>query len=144
MAGISGNTVRDIEHRHTLNPAYLTLKKLAKALNVDLPDIKEGHAKWQRQGSGPMKERREEKRNRAINFVVSLSQMQLIVLGLLAQGYTNEKIAKELRLSLKTVKNHLSRAYQKLKVGKGEDPRTLAVVLYMLAFEQGQREKHLH
>jgi DNA-binding NarL/FixJ family response regulator len=38
------------------------------------------------------------------------------VLSLIAQGRTNEEIAKELVLSLKTVRNHVSNIFSKLQV----------------------------
>ena len=38
------------------------------------------------------------------------------VLALIAQGRTNEEIAKRLVLSLKTVRNHVSNIFSKLQV----------------------------
>ena len=138
IAGVSDGTVSDIECHRTFNPTHSTIKKLAKALNVDPSEIEESRPRWQQQCNDPMTDLISEKRGRAINFVESLSKMQLRVLNLLARGYLNEKIANELGIRHKTVKIHIGNIYGKLKPEEGEYPRTLAVVFYMLAFEQGQ------
>ena len=46
----------------------------------------------------------------------SLSNQEKRVLALVADGKTNKEIAAELKLSDKTVKNHLSNVFQKLQV----------------------------
>jgi DNA-binding NarL/FixJ family response regulator len=53
-----------------------------------------------------------------------LSAREQEIVGLLAEGLDNRQIADRLILSEKTVKNHLSRIYEKLKVAN----RTQAVV----------------
>ncbi|MFS8582306.1 MAG: response regulator transcription factor [Limnochordales bacterium] len=49
-----------------------------------------------------------------------MSARELEVLCLIAKGYTNQEIARRLFISPHTVKNHVSRIYQKL----GMDDRT--------------------
>lgn len=45
-----------------------------------------------------------------------LTEREVEVLGLIAQGRTNEEIAHHLTLSLKTVRNHVSNIFSKLQV----------------------------
>lgn len=52
----------------------------------------------------------------SIESTVLLSERELEVLNLLAQGYTNKGIAEMLFLSLNTVKTHTSNIYLKLEV----------------------------
>lgn len=54
-----------------------------------------------------------------------LSAREVEIIGLLSQGIDNREIADRLILSEKTVKNHLTRIYEKLKVSN----RTQAVIL---------------
>ncbi|ROS75324.1 response regulator transcription factor [Cellulomonas sp. PhB143] len=54
---------------------------------------------------------------------VSLTARELEVLGLVAEGRSNEAIARELFLSVATVKSHLAHVYDKLGAGS----RTAAV-----------------
>lgn len=56
--------------------------------------------------------------------VEPLTARELEIVGLLGEGLDNREIADRLFLSEKTVKNHLTRIYEKLKVGN----RTQAVV----------------
>ena len=48
--------------------------------------------------------------------VASLTEREVEVLQLLARGYTNARMAKELFIGEQTVKNHVSRIYAKLGV----------------------------
>ena len=50
-----------------------------------------------------------------------LSAREAEVVGLIAAGYTNGRIAAQLFLSEKTVKNHVSKIYAKLGVGSRSD-----------------------
>ena len=52
-----------------------------------------------------------------------LSDREIEVLQLLAQGHSNQQIADQLFVSLNTIKTHISKIYQKLNVSK----RTQAV-----------------
>ena len=45
-----------------------------------------------------------------------LTEREVEVLGLIAQGRTNEEIALHLTLSLKTIRNHVSNIFSKLQV----------------------------
>lgn len=56
-----------------------------------------------------------------------LSEREIQVLNLVAKGYTNKNIAEELFISEKTVKNHITNIFRKLKV----KDRTEAVVQAM-------------
>ena len=54
---------------------------------------------------------------------LELSKRELEILGLLAQGHSNQEIATELFVSLSTVKTHLQNLFEKLEVKR----RTQAV-----------------
>ncbi len=56
----------------------------------------------------------------------SLSDKERAVLDLLAKGYSNQKLATELEISLNTIKYHLRSIYEKLNVNS----RTQAVAVY--------------
>jgi pimeloyl-ACP methyl ester carboxylesterase/DNA-binding CsgD family transcriptional regulator len=58
-----------------------------------------------------------------------LSGRELDVLGLVAEGLSNEAIASRLCLSVRTVERHLSNVYAKLRVS-GKAARTAAAVRY--------------
>ena len=47
---------------------------------------------------------------------VKLSQREKEVLDLISKGYSNKEIAKDLFLSEKTVKNHVSNIFKKINV----------------------------
>jgi len=49
--------------------------------------------------------------------LAGLTRRETEVLGLVAQGLTNAKMAKSLRVTEQTVKFHLSKIYRKLNVG---------------------------
>ncbi|MBE5812525.1 MAG: response regulator transcription factor [Clostridiales bacterium] len=54
--------------------------------------------------------------DKAKNKVSNLSEREREVLELIAKGYSNREIAKELFLSEKTVKNHVSNIFKKINV----------------------------
>lgn len=58
----------------------------------------------------------EEVDDEAINKIESLSKREYEVLKLIAQGYNNKEIGKELFISEKTVKNHITSIFKKLDV----------------------------
>lgn len=64
----------------------------------------------------------------------NLTPRQLEVLRLVAQGYSNAAIARELSLAHKSVENYLTGIYQELRVWEGDSPghpRVKAVLLYL-------------
>ena len=71
-----------------------------------------------------MPERDPEVQSQRAEAVRILTERELEVLGLLSQGHTNGQIAKELVLSVGTVKTHVHRIISKL----GVSDRTQAAV----------------
>lgn len=65
-----------------------------------------------------------DQRDMSMGLVETLTPREFDVLGLLAAGFSNEKIANELVISIRTVKKHTSNIYGKL----GVDNRTQAVI----------------
>ncbi|HKS91548.1 MAG TPA: response regulator transcription factor [Tepidiformaceae bacterium] len=61
------------------------------------------------------------------NAIDQLTAQERVILGLLAEGMSNQAIADSLVLSIKTVKSHLSNIFGKL----GVHTRSQAVVVYM-------------
>jgi DNA-binding NarL/FixJ family response regulator len=66
-------------------------------------------------------------------FLGSLSPRELDVLRLIARGYANQQIARELFLSLSTVKKHVRRVISKLGVSDRTQAAVRAVELGTLA-----------
>lgn len=67
------------------------------------------------------------------SIVSTLSARQLEVLELMAQGYSNKRIAQELFLGEKSVENYVKVVYEKLHITRegSLNPRVQAVVLYL-------------
>lgn len=68
------------------------------------------------------------------SFLSRLTPRQQEILALMAQGYSNSGIAETLRVSLKTVANHVNILYQELEVERGDgalQPRVQAVLAYL-------------
>ncbi len=63
-----------------------------------------------------------EKNEKALDYL-GISERELEVLELVAEGFSNKEIAGKLFVSINTVKTHLSRLYEKLEVNR----RTQAV-----------------
>lgn len=63
-----------------------------------------------------------QKNEKALNYL-GISDRELEVLELVAQGLSNKEIASKLFVSINTVKTHLSKLYEKLEVNR----RTQAV-----------------
>jgi DNA-binding NarL/FixJ family response regulator len=57
-------------------------------------------------------------------YVVALSQREIDVLALVAEGYGNKEIAETLSISVNTVKDRLGSVYDKLRA----EDRTQAVI----------------
>ncbi len=69
-----------------------------------------------------------------------LTPRETEVLGRLASGETNRQIAKELHLSLSTVKRHLERILAKLKVSDRTQAAVKAVEMGLLPVANGQQK----
>ena len=61
-----------------------------------------------------------------------LTPRQREVLSLMAQGYSSQRIAKELFVEPRTVRHHITSVYSKLKIRdyEGTAPRVLAALMY--------------
>ena len=70
--------------------------------------------------------------NTALVAQLELSKRELEILGLLAQGHSNQEIAGKIFVSLSTVKTHIQNLYQKLDVKRRtqaiEKARTLNLI----------------
>ena len=64
----------------------------------------------------------------------NLSDREIQVLKLVAQGYANKEIATDLDISLQTVKNHISSCLAKLGVEDRTQAALLALVSGMVSF----------
>lgn len=69
---------------------------------------------------------------RAAAFCKSLSPRQGEIVEYMVLGYRNEKIAAELGLKPKTVKNTIRAIFRKLAPTSEEDPRAIAVILWCI------------
>src|SRR5215210_1705749 len=87
MSGVAQNTISQLE-RGERKAMPSTVRKLAEALGVDA----------------------------SLLLTDVLTPRQLEVLSLMSQGYTNPEIAKELDLSVSTVKRHIDQIMPKLGV----------------------------
>jgi DNA-binding CsgD family transcriptional regulator len=65
----------------------------------------------------------------------SLTQRELEVLQLLAEGATNDEISQRLFISPKTAKNHLAAVFQKLDVTNRTHALVRAVVMGLVSIE---------
>jgi DNA-binding NarL/FixJ family response regulator len=63
--------------------------------------------------------------------LAGLTAMERVVLGLVAEGYSNDRIAQQLAVTVRTVETHTSRIFTKL--GLDTDPATHRRVLAVLA-----------
>lgn len=110
-AGVSGYVLKDI------NPEKLveTIKEVAQGHSVVDPSItKLLFTEVNRIGRGGMP--KEEGK--------AMTSREMDILKLLTKGYSNKEIAGELLISEKTVKNHITSIFRKIKV----DDRTQAVL----------------
>ncbi len=67
------------------------------------------------------------KHKKGIEFEHNLSERELTVLALVANGRTNKEIAVSLKISEKTVKNHIRNIFHKLKVSDRTEAAILAL-----------------
>ena len=72
-------------------------------------------------------------------FYESLAPRQKEVADYMALGYNNEKIAQEMRIHLKTVKNTINAIFRKLKPLNEEHPRANAVMLWQVYHQRRNR-----
>lgn len=66
--------------------------------------------------SGAVKEKINQQKHRKSELYDNLSKREMEVLKILAQGLSNQEIADQLFISLKTVKTHVSNIFNKLEV----------------------------
>jgi len=66
--------------------------------------------------SGAVKEKINQQKHRKPELYDNLSKREMEVLKILAQGLSNQEIADQLFISLKTVKTHVSNIFNKLEV----------------------------
>lgn len=66
--------------------------------------------------SGAVKEKINQQKHRKPELYDNLSKREMEVLKILAQGLSNQEIADQLFISLKTVKTHVSNVFNKLEV----------------------------
>ncbi len=66
--------------------------------------------------SGAVKEKINQQKHRKPELYDNLSKREMEVLKILAQGFSNQEIADQLFISLKTVKTHVSNIFNKLDV----------------------------
>ncbi|WP_213495347.1 response regulator transcription factor [Lactococcus formosensis] len=66
--------------------------------------------------SGAVKEKINQQKYRKPELYDNLSKREMEVLKILAQGFSNQEIADQLFISLKTVKTHVSNIFNKLEV----------------------------
>lgn len=75
----------------------------------------------------------------AVNYQENLTEREMEVLRLVAQGRTNREIAKTLVISQKTVRRHLHAGYRKLEIAAlGGSARILAALKANLLVQADQ------
>ena len=74
-------------------------------------------------------------RRRGNPQLAKLTRRELQILGLLAEGWSNTRVAEELVLTRRTVEAHVSAIFAKLDLNSTDDtsPRVRAVLLYLAA-----------
>jgi len=95
VAGASGYLIKDIAH---------------PALQQAILDVAAGKTTFDRSVAGRL--------GGELQLVEDLSPQEKRVLALVVEGKTNKEIAETLELSVKTVKNYLTNAFQKLNVSR--------------------------
>ena len=70
--------------------------------------------------------------NTSLVAQLELSKRELEILGLLAQGHSNQEIAAIIFISLSTVKTHLQNLFEKLEVKRRTQAVEKAKRLYLI------------
>jgi len=117
VASMAGNTT---EHRTEVHTGAAALTKSAEAATPrPTATVQRGAANEAHREDGPW----------------SLTQRELDVLQLLAEGATNSEISERLFISPKTTKNHLAAIFQKLDVTNRTHALVRAVVMGLVTIE---------
>lgn len=83
---------------------------------------------------------RQRRRNAAVSPLTALTQQEYAVFCLLGEGLTNREIGQRIHLSVKTVKNYVSRTLHKLGIDRRGQAAVLATEL-RVAGELGDRPR---
>jgi DNA-binding NarL/FixJ family response regulator len=116
VAGPSGHAA---EHRTEVHSGRATLTKSAEVLPATRTVVVQRSIHETQHEDGPW----------------SLTQRELDVLQLLAEGATNSEISERLFISPKTTKNHLAAIFQKLDVTNRTHALVRAVVMGLVTIE---------
>ncbi len=120
QVSVSGPAVSTTVHQSkSLRGAWATLTRDAMESSDDCQDTDVSARKDDDRQSGPW----------------SLTQRELEVLQLLAEGTTNGEISQRLYISPKTTKNHLAAIFQKLDVTNRTHALVRAVVMGLVTIE---------
>jgi len=121
QVSVSGPAVRTTVHRggRSLREASLTGNELVEPVDDDRDHDVSSHRGNDDRQWGPW----------------SLTQRELEVLQLLAEGATNGEISQRLYISPKTTKNHLAAIFQKLDVTNRTHALVRAVVMGLVTIE---------
>lgn len=98
-AGVDGYTIKDVQPAELLR----AIKTVAAGITYVEPRV----------GGYLLKARSATPSNRGSS---ALSQREMGIVKLIADGLTNKEISSSLELSEKTIKNHISRIFTKLKI----------------------------
>ena len=64
------------------------------------------------------------------NSVFNLTQQEKKIIKLMSEGLNNEQICQKLFIAKSTLKNHITKIYQKLDLSNNPIARTIAVIKY--------------
>ena len=103
---------------HWLEVQYAVRQFTTEIYIVILALIFAGVGIWFGRQTGDRAPPEQFERNDTVIRTLGLTQKEIEVLSLLAEGGTNSDIAKALFVSTSTVKTHLIHIYQKLEVGR--------------------------
>lgn len=78
-----------------------------------------------------------------MNTMYELTRQERIVLSLVARGWRNAAVARELVISTRTVETHLYRIFDKLRVSSRTETALVALNTGLISgMEPGQPEQH--